>query len=269
MSQGYVVDVTARGYRLDACPDRLLPTEFPGWEERVHHFEVVESTMVPARLLARNGAAEGTLVVAEQQSCGRGRLDRSWLSPLGGIYMTLVMRPPVAPQLAPRINLLVAVAISEAIERLHGLPARVKWPNDVLIGGKKVCGILAEMEAESDLVRFVNVGIGLNANLTISGLQKGAISLSELLGASVDRVSLVREIVEGILDRSLRLGDAAALDAWRARTATLGREVSVMADGSPVRGMALDINSTGALLVRDAAGNVREVIAGDCIQIGD
>lgn len=268
-AQGYRVDVTSRGYRLDGCPDLLLPTEFTGWEEWVHHFPVVESTMLPARTLARAGAVEGTLVIAEQQLRGRGRLDRSWLSPVGGVYMTLVTRPPIAPSLASRISLLVAVAVSESIERLHGLPARVKWPNDVLIDGKKVCGILAEMEAESDAVRFVNVGIGLNANSSISELQERACSLRDLLGAPVDRVRLARGIVAGIMTRLPGLGDASVLDEWRERTVTIGRNVSVTAEGNPLSGLALDINSSGALLVRDAAGVVHEVIAGDCVQAGD
>lgn len=268
-AQGYRVDVTPRGYRLDGCPDLLLPTEFPGWEERVHHFTVADSTMLPARALAREGAVEGTVVIAEQQSRGRGRLERSWLSPLGGVYMTVVTRPAIAPALASRISLLVAVVVADSIERLHGLPARVKWPNDVLIDGKKVCGILAEMEAESDAVRFVNVGIGLNANSAISELQEGAVSLRDLRGAPVDRVPLARAIIEGILAGLPMLGDALVLDEWRARTVTIGREVSVMAGGSPVSGRALDITASGALLVRDPEGKVHEVIAGDCVQAGE
>ena len=262
---GYVIEATARGYRFLSGPDLLLPSEFPGWESKVHHSLVVDSTMRVARTLSRSGAVEGTLVIAEQQTTGRGRLDRAWLSPRGGIYMTLVTRPSVAPTQAPRVNLLAAVVVSSAIERLHGLEARVKWPNDVLIGGRKVCGILAEMDVEFDAVRFVNVGIGLNANSHVSSEQPSAVSLSDLLGAPVDRVRLVREIVDGVLAGLPEMGGESLLDAWRARTTTLGRRVSIAVAGASVEGVAVDITSSGALLVRDMDGHLHEIVAGDCV----
>ena len=112
-SLGYVVTSSPRGYRLESSPDLLLPSEFTGWETRVHYEAVADSTMHVARALARRGADEGTLVIAERQTAGRGRLDRSWLSPEGGIYMTLVARPTAVPSQAPRINLLVAVVVAE------------------------------------------------------------------------------------------------------------------------------------------------------------
>jgi len=264
-SLGYVVTSSPRGYRLESSPDLLLPSEFTGWETRVHYEAVADSTMHVARALARRGADEGTLVIAERQTAGRGRLDRSWLSPEGGIYMTLVARPTAVPSQAPRINLLVAVVVSETIERLYGVAARVKWPNDVLIEDRKVCGILAEMEAECDAVRFVNVGIGLNANCPIADAQPSAVSLVEVLGTPVDRVRLVREIVGGVLSRLPQLASESILDEWRMRTVTIGREVSIAAPGAKVSGVAVGINSSGALLVRDSAGYVHEVVAGDCV----
>jgi BirA family biotin operon repressor/biotin-[acetyl-CoA-carboxylase] ligase len=262
--QGYDVAASAKGYRLESTPDALLPGEFPGWESLVHHVETVDSTMRLARALARRGAENGTLVIAERQTAGRGRLDRSWVSPAGGIYMTLVTRPAVAPALAPRISLMASVAVAEAIESLYGLPARVKWPNDVLISERKVCGILAEMEGECDVVRYVNVGVGLNANAVVGEIQTGAVSLAELLGAPVDRKRLVRAVVEGVLARLSLLGDAFTLDEWRRRAVTIGREVSIAGGREPVVGTALGIDSTGALLVRQADGSVTLVVAGDC-----
>jgi BirA family biotin operon repressor/biotin-[acetyl-CoA-carboxylase] ligase len=262
--QGYDVAASAKGYRLESTPDALLPGEFPGWESLVHHVETVDSTMRLARALARRGAENGTLVIAERQTAGRGRLDRSWVSPAGGIYMTLVTRPAVAPALAPRISLMASVAVAEAIESLYGLPARVKWPNDVLISDRKVCGILAEMEGECDVVHYVNVGVGLNANAVVGEIQTGAVSLAELLGAPVDRKRLVRAVVEGVLARLSLLGDAFTLDEWRRRAVTIGREVSIAGGREPVVGTALDIDSTGALLVRQADGSVTLVVAGDC-----
>ncbi|MBN1855422.1 MAG: biotin--[acetyl-CoA-carboxylase] ligase [Dehalococcoidia bacterium] len=262
--QGYVIAASSRGYRLESAPDALLPGEFPGWESLVRHFESVESTMGVARTLARSGAEAGTLVLAEQQSSGRGRLDRSWMSPPGGIYMTLVTRPSIAPVLAPRISLMASVAVAEAIHTLLGLPAQVKWPNDVLIEDRKVCGILAEMEAESDAVRYVNIGIGLNANTPVGELQQGAVSLAEASGAPVDRVLLVRSIVEGIFARIEHLEEPSILDEWRRWAVTLGREVSIISAGAPVRGVAMDISSMGTLMLRQPNGEIREIVAGDC-----
>ncbi len=267
-SLGYVIRASRRGYLLESSPDLLLPLEFPGWEPKVHHLMVADSTMHTARTLARRGAREGTLVIAEQQSAGRGRLDRSWLSPAGGIYLTIVTRPAITPVQAPRINLMAAVAVADAIERLFGLRARVKWPNDVLVGGRKVCGILAEMEAECDAVRFVNVGIGLNANSRIADVQDGAVSLLELLGSPVDRTGLVRAIVEGVLSRLRCLADSSIIEEWKARTVTIGREVCVVSGGMSLTGIAVGINSWGALLVRGMDGRMHEVVAGDCVHAG-
>ena len=262
--QGYIVAVSSQGYSLESAPETLLPGEFPGWESLVHHFETVDSTMTAARTLARAGAEAGTLVLAEQQLSGRGRLDRSWMSPSGGIYMTLVTRPMIAPILAPRINLMASVVVADAIVSLYGLPARVKWPNDVLIEGMKVCGILAEMEAESDAVRYVNIGIGLNANNAVAGVQAGAVSLAEAVGTEVDRKLLVRTIVEGILARMGHLDDRSILDEWRRWAMTLGREVSIVSAGNTLRGVAVDISNMGTLMVRRSDGEMCEIVAGDC-----
>ncbi|MHC1579031.1 MAG: biotin--[acetyl-CoA-carboxylase] ligase, partial [Dehalococcoidia bacterium] len=165
---GYVIEASPRGYRLVSSPDLLLPYEFPGLEQRIHYFPELGSTMDAARELAKKGAAEGTIVIAEAQTRGRGRLNREWLSPAGGIYFTIILRPRISPAYAPRINLMASVAVAATIKKLFGLKVGLKWPNDVLIEGRKVCGILAEMDAEMDVVNFVNAGIGINANTTVS-----------------------------------------------------------------------------------------------------
>jgi len=261
---GYDISATSRGYFLVSSPDVLLPGEFPGWEDRVHHLDEVDSTMIVARDLARKGAVHGTLVTAERQTGGRGRLERSWFSPKGGIYMTLVTRPSVAAGMAPRINLLSAVAVASAVESLHGISARVKWPNDVLVDGKKLCGILAEMEAEMDAVRFVNIGVGLNANVQITDAFPDAVSLSQLLGHDVNRRLLAREVVEGILRRLQCVQSADILDEWRCYAHTLGRRVSIATGNTAVEGLAIDIDDFGALLVKRDDGTLMTVVAGDC-----
>jgi len=261
---GYRIAASTRGYRLEVSPDLLLPGEFPGWESRVHYFTSLDSTMRAARTLAREGAAEGTVVFAETQTGGRGRMQRPWSSPPGGIYMTLVTRPPIAPFQAPRINLVTAVVVADCLHRLYGITGGVKWPNDVLVGGRKICGILAEMEAECDVVHYVNIGVGLNANSRVPDVRPPAVSLLELLGAPVDRARLAREVVDGVLSHLPHVLESAVLDEWRQRTVTLGRAVSIVTGDSAVEGMAVDIDDNGALLVRQADGTVQQVLAGDC-----
>ena len=194
---GYIIEASSKGYRLVSSPDLLLPCEFPDWEGKIHYFREIASTMDVARELAKRGAEAGTIVVAESQSRGRGRLRREWLSPKGGIYFTVILRPEISPIYAPMINLMASVAVASAIRRLLGLRAELKWPNDVLIQGRKVCGILAEMDAEVDAVNFVNVGIGINANSFIS--QFGATSLKSELGKEISRKEIFRSVVEEIL----------------------------------------------------------------------
>jgi len=269
VAAGYDISATSRGYFLISSPDVLLPGEFPGWEDRVHYLEEVDSTMTVARDLARKGAEQGTLVTAERQTGGRGRLARVWFSPPGGIYMTLVTRPAVAAFMAPRINLLSAVAVASAVESLHGIPARVKWPNDVLVDGKKLCGILAEMEAETDAVRFVNVGVGLNANVRITDAFPDAVSLCHLLGHHVNRRLLAWEVVEGILRRLQCVQSADILDEWRRYAHTLGRRVSIATGDTTVEGLASDIDEFGALLVKRDDGSLATVVAGDCVHRTD
>jgi BirA family biotin operon repressor/biotin-[acetyl-CoA-carboxylase] ligase len=264
-SLGYDIVASSRGYSLLSSPDLLLPGEFPGWEDRVHHFNEVDSTMRVARELARKGAPQGTLIAAEIQTGGRGRLDRAWVSPPGGVYVTVVTRPSAVVVMAPRINLVASVAVSTAVEQLLGIPARVKWPNDVLVHGKKLCGILAEMEAELDAVRFVNVGIGLNANSRVSRLNVGAVSLMELLGHPIDRKAIARAVIEGILVRLPSLDKPQILDEWRDRAYTLGREVVIAGRDEVVEGIAIDIDDFGALIVRRPDGSVTSVVAGDCV----
>jgi BirA family biotin operon repressor/biotin-[acetyl-CoA-carboxylase] ligase len=268
-ARGYDIPATPEGYRLQSSPDLLLPGEFPGWEDRVHHFAETDSTMRVARELARKGAPHGTLVTAETQTGGRGRLDRSWVSPPGGVYMTLVTRPGAGVVMAPRINLVASVAVSLAIEQLLGVTARVKWPNDVLVHGKKLCGILAEMDAEVDAIRFVNVGIGLNANSHVSEIHIGATSLAELLGHPVDRKAIARSVVEGILARMPVLDKPQVLSEWRDHSFTLGREVIISGRDDVVRGVAVDIDDFGALVVRRQDGSVTHVVAGDCVHRAD
>jgi len=264
---GYVIEASAKGYRLVSSPDLLLPYEFPGLEQRIHHFREISSTMDAARQLAKRAAREGTIVIAEVQTRGRGRLSREWLSPEGGIYFTIILRPRISPAYAPRINLMAGIAVATTIRKLFGLKAELKWPNDVLIEGKKVCGILAEMDAETDVVNFVNVGIGLNVNTSIPRFERTVTSLKDALGREISRKEFLSALLVEIERWLPSLMKADLLEEWRRLSATLNKEVRVTSLGEEVTGQAIHIDATGALILRGKDGSLRTVLVGDCIHL--
>ena len=267
MQHGYVIESSPIGYRLISSPDLLLPYELPGWEQKIYHFAEVDSTMEVAKELAKKGAEEGTIVVTECQACGKGRLSREWFSPRGGIYFTLSLKPKISPVYAPRVNLMASVAVAKAIRGLFGLAAELKWPNDVLIEGRKVCGILAEMEAEMDAINFVNLGIGINANFPVGQYEERATSLKEELGKEIDRKELLNSVLSEIAKQQALLTKADLLEEWKSLSATLNRDVRVVSLGEEVTGKAIGIDSNGALILKCPDNSLRNIIAGDCFHL--
>lgn len=189
---GYEIEAIPHcGYKLSGIPDKLFPeeiqaglnTRFIG--RKIHHYESLSSTMDVAFNLAIDAAPEGTVVVAEGQHCGRGRMGRQWISPKAkGIYFSLILRPKILPNEAPKLTLLTAVAVAEAVRKTTGLSALIKWPNDIFIGEKKLGGILTELNAEVDRVKFVIIGVGINVNLKKTQLPFRATSVRNELGKS-------------------------------------------------------------------------------------
>jgi len=263
---GYVIESSNRGYRLVSSPDLLLPCEFPFHEHRIHYFPEIGSTMDPARDLAGEGVDDGTIVIAEAQTQGRGRLNREWVSPRGGIYLTMILRRGIPPPHAPLANLMASVAVATSMRELYGLKAAVKWPNDVLINGKKVCGILAEMESEIDTVKFINIGIGINANTDVPEFAHTATSLSEAMGKDISRQEFLRALLVEIDHRADSLKDISMLEEWKDLSATLNRYVRIAAADGEVAGLAVDVDRTGALILRQKDGSLRKIVAGDCSQ---
>jgi BirA family biotin operon repressor/biotin-[acetyl-CoA-carboxylase] ligase len=264
---GYIIEASPRGYRLVFSPDLLLPYEFPGLEQRIHYFPEISSTMDAARELAKRGAGEGTIVIAEAQTRGRGRLSREWLSPEGGIYFTLILRPGISPAYAPRINLMASIAVAATIRKLFGLKTELKWPNDVLIEGRKVCGILAEMDAEMDVVNFVNVGIGINANTSIPQFEKTVTSLKGALGREISRKKFLSALLMEIERLQPLLMNADLLQEWKKLSVTLNKDVRIAAPGEVIVGRAIDIDTTGALIIKERNGSLKKAMAGDCIHL--
>jgi len=267
--EGLGIESTDDGYRVTDVPSFGGAAVAYGLDAPfdVEYHDSIGSTNERARELASGTARSDVAVVADEQTAGRGRLDREWTGPSGGIYTSLLVRPDVPPAHAPAYTLAAAVAVTRAA-REAGVDARIKWPNDVLVGesgdrgGKKLCGILTEMEGEADRVAWLIVGIGINANVSADVLPEGATSLLEERGEPVDRRIFTQRLLETFDD--LRSDPDAILDAWREHAATLGRRVRVETPGNEVVGEAVDVDFPGALVIETDDGERRRVTAGDC-----
>jgi BirA family biotin operon repressor/biotin-[acetyl-CoA-carboxylase] ligase len=273
---GYSIEGSPRrGYRLLGLPDKLLPGEIiQGLKTRylkgpIHHFETLASTNDLAKELGSRGAPEGSLVVAESQTRGRGRLGREWDSPPGtGLYVSLLLRPPLPPTEMPQITLTTAVAVVRAVKRATGVAPGIKWPNDLLVDGKKLGGILTEMETESDQIRHLVVGLGLNVNNREfpPPLDLTATSLSLATGSSFCRRGILRawlEEFEALYDLFLNRDFGVILDEWRGYNVTLGQTVTVWQGSREISGLALEVAGDGALLIKQETGEVIRVTSGE------
>ncbi len=233
--------------------------------------EEVDSTNARGLVFAESGAPEGLAVIAEAQTQGRGRLSRTWESPAGlGIYTSVIFRPPLAPAAAGLLTFVAALATAEAVERVTGKRPALTWPNDLIMEGKKLGGILTEMAVEGERVRHAVVGIGVNVNQEASdfptSVRKQATSLLLATGRSWDRHPLARALYTDLdtwYDRLLREGPAVVLERYRAHCVTLGCKVRVQGGEGTFSGEAVDLDETGALLVRRGRGVVERVVAAD------
>jgi BirA family transcriptional regulator, biotin operon repressor / biotin---[acetyl-CoA-carboxylase] ligase len=273
---GYdIVAVPHLGYQLVSSPDRLFPSEVSRMlntkyiGKKLCYLETTSSTMEVAVQLGLEGAQEGTVVLTEAQTKGRGRLGRSWFSPkYKGIYLSLILKPDILPSQSSVLALLAAVGICEAIKEITGIEARIKWPNDILIHNKKAGGILTEMNAETDAVRFVVVGIGLNVNNDEKSLVEGATSLKAQKKEDIDRIALLQELLRRIEANYLLFktkGAGAIIEKWQAYGVTLGRRVKVLYQHRQLEGLAVDIDKDGGLLLRKDSGLTVKITAGDIV----
>jgi len=276
--QGFPIQgVASRGYRLDPEPEGLgVLAADPGLRrqrlgKRIVFRDETGSTNEDARLLASRGAQEGTVVLAEAQTQGRGRMGRRWESPARtNLYLSVILRPGLPPANAPWCTLMASVALCRTVQDLYSLDARIKWPNDLLLDGKKAAGILAEMEAEMDRVRFVVLGIGVNLNMTGEMFPARSLypatSVSLVLGRTVNRVAFARKLLE-FLDRGyeslLRDGWSPVREEWMRYSVHGSGPVEVHTPGGPVNGRFLGIDETGAMILEDAGGKRRTVHVGD------
>ncbi|MEM0023504.1 MAG: biotin--[acetyl-CoA-carboxylase] ligase [Thermofilaceae archaeon] len=258
VEEGYPVEAHPKlGYRLVASDDLSAAARYVGALKAslpftLCYLESCSSTQEVAAALAEAGAGEGTVVVAEEQSAGRGRLGRSWVSPRGGLWLTILLRP-TSFGVSHLLSLTAGVAVAKAIREIAGVDARLKWPNDVMVEGRKVAGILVEGSAEADRLRYALAGIGVNVNNSPPReLQTLATSLKELTGRALPRTLLLLRILKEFDRLYAMLLEGAAvsvLDEWRELSSTLGKTVRVVTVKGTFEGVAVDIEEQGGLIV--------------------
>lgn len=275
--EGYQIEaVRNKGYRIAECPDRfskkelesLMKTECFG--KKVIAYDETDSTNTRMKQLAEQGAEHGTLVIAEKQNAGKGRRGRSWESPYGkNIYMSLLLRMDMEPVKAPMLTLVMALSAAEAIQEQEDLPVGIKWPNDLVIGTKKICGILTEMSAEIDYIHYVVIGIGVNVNIETFAdeLKDKATSLYAEKGKKIKRAELAASIIEKFEQKYCKFMEVQDLsfmrEGYNKMLVNRGRAVRVLEPGNEYDAYAVGINETGELLVQKADGQEVAVFAGE------
>lgn len=277
--QGYVIEsIPRRGYRIISYPDRITEQEVAPWlntevlGRNFVHYPTVDSTNIVAKTLARQGCPDGTVVTAEHQTAGRGRSGRSWTSiQEKAVQMSLVLRPQAPPAKAPSITQIGAASVALAMESL-GVSPKIKWPNDVLLSGKKVCGILTEMSCELDHIHFIVMGIGINVGGSSlpEDISKIATSLEMEGCLDLDRGRLIAKVLNNFepLYRSFLRGDSSPyLDICRRLSWLKDREISFSRDGETMEATAGDIDDQGRLEVRFPDGRSEYLLSGE-VHIG-
>ncbi|MDF2924417.1 MAG: bifunctional biotin--[acetyl-CoA-carboxylase] synthetase/biotin operon repressor [Paenibacillaceae bacterium] len=277
--EGYLFEAAPRlGYKLLSAPDPLLPADLlpllatKRLGRHIHCFDEVDSTQNAAHRLVREGAPEGTLVLAERQTKGRGRLGRHWHSPKGkGIYMSLIVKPAIPLHLTPHLTLLSAVALCRAIRKVvPGVDPGIKWPNDLLVRGKKISGILLESSAENEALQYIVTGVGISCNLEPEDypeeLKDKATSLLIESGQKVSRSLLVAEFLlqlEELYGLYLEQGFGPIRTLWEASAVTLGQRLTVTDSLGTAAGTAVGLDDWGGLVLKQADGSERVIYSVD------
>ena len=262
---GCIIQSGPKGYRLLGLSDSPLPWMFGDRFLRVHHFTEISSTMDKAMELARAGCDNYTVVVADRQTRGRGRLQRRWQSDAGGLYFSMVIRPCLAPQHGPLINLAAALDLADTLNALYLLGAKVKWPNDVLVHEYKIAGILSQMSAEADRILYISLGIGLNVNNRPPEISPEAVSVSQLIGKPASRAEILADFWDRFERRIESGGLSQVVHSWKKNSVTLGRPVVIQTMNETIEGIAEDLDLQGGLILRLPDGRHHTVVYGDCI----
>lgn len=277
-NEGYELEAIRKlGYRILSKPDKIssneihLGLETSSLGRNIHFEETVTSTQKIAHRLAYEGAPEGTIIVAEEQTSGRGRLDREWHSPKHkGVWMSLILRPNIPPFKAPQLTLLAAVGVVQGIQEATGLEADIKWPNDILINQKKVVGILTELQAEADRINSVIIGIGINVNHTESHfpdfIKNIATSLAIEKGEEIDRARLIQCIlfkIEKLYQEYLQHGFHIVKLLWESYAISIGQRIIARTLTNTIEGKALGITDEGVLQLEASDGTIHHIYSAD------
>jgi BirA family biotin operon repressor/biotin-[acetyl-CoA-carboxylase] ligase len=248
---------------------RHLNTKFVG--RKLYHYHRLATTMKTAKELAKKGTAEGTVVIADTQTAGRGRLGRTWISPEGSMAISLILKPSLDN--LPQLVMIASLAVVRTIKKVTGIQAQIKWPNDVLIKGKKVCGILIENEVKGDKVNFAIIGIGINVNfdpLTFPKIADIATSLSHELGAEVSKAALISTMLPELEQLYIEAQSGALIyREWQKSMGMLGRWIKVKTGETVEQGKAETVTENGHLNLRRSDGSLAEILAGDVTVIKD
>jgi BirA family transcriptional regulator, biotin operon repressor / biotin---[acetyl-CoA-carboxylase] ligase len=261
---GYSIVSTPKGYELTKSPDIPFPWEFPAYEDRIHYFREVESTMDVARDLGRKGVDHLHVVIADRQIRGRGRLRRQWFSETGGLYFTTIVRPLIAPAMSYKISFSASLALVRILRQLYRVDAKVKWPNDILVDDKKLSGMLSEMETEADLVSYINIGLGINVNNDPRMTEPNATSLKILLNRDTSRIEMLTHFINEFENLLSNIESEDIISHWKQYSGTLNRPVKIVTNTELIEGIATDVDETGALVLKVSDGTVKRVIYGDC-----
>lgn len=280
---GYVIEaIKKKGYVLQLIPDLVTPEQItPNLNtteigRNIDYYKTCASTQTIAAEKAREGAPHGTIVISEEQTAGKGRLERNWDSKANkGIWMSVIIRPTISPEHAAQFTLVTAVAITQAIQEVTHLTPQIKWPNDILIKGKKVTGILTELQADMDRVHSIIIGIGVNVNQEISAfdesIQTIATSLKMESGEEVDRPLLVAKILyylEKYGDLYVEKGFQPIKILWESHNCTIGKRIRASMLRETLEGVALGITDDGVLELKLDSGEIRGIYSADIHLLG-
>jgi len=284
--EGYIIESSPKkGYKFICAPDILNLSELTyklntnKMGNNIQYLDIVDSTNTYAKKLALDGCAEGTVVVAERQTSGKGRMGRTWnLANNSGVWMSIVLRPDILPEQVQTITFAASVAVVKAIESVAGVKCGIKWPNDVILDGKKVCGILTEMSSETDRINFIVVGIGINVNHDeddfTGELKDKATSLKASIKKknmtkntlNLNRSELIKQVlfeIEKVYENISSSKVSEIVDEWKIYSVTLGNEVKILFRGIEYKGFAKDITKDGRLIVECDDGVSREILSGE------
>lgn len=278
---GYKIESSSTGYKIGIEPDLLYPWEFDGLEKSIHFFHETDSTMSEAHKLVEQNCPDKTIVIAERQNKGRGRLTRSWVSENGGLYFTYILKPGVPYTDGWYYNFAVSLSLVKVLKNLYSIDAAIKWPNDILVpeksnkeagrknyfGSKKIAGILSDMQIEADVIKYLSIGIGLNVNNNPSEKLPDSCSVKQITGVYNSRKELLKEFLIAFERYLTDIDKLSIINEWKSYSIINNSDVKVVTPKETVFGKTADIDNEGALVLRLKNGTIKRILYGDCFPV--